>query len=138
MALHNSLALRCQTFKIWKDNNKLIEAQKEARKIHENNIAHITTRMKNTEIEETRPPPNDIRDIDIYPNYAELMAKDQDVYLRKNMVEGAYDSFNHYRDVIFRLTREDFMRPLREGFQNFITEKPGRPVFTDFLEYRWG
>ena len=52
----------------------------------------------------------------------------QNIYLRKNRVEGAYDSFNHYRDVIFRLTREDFMRPLREGFQNFITEKPGRAV----------
>ena len=77
LALHNALQIRCQSFQIWKDNENLIEVQKEARKNREVNVAHLTTRMKNVEIEETRPPPDDIRNIDIYPTYSELTETDE-------------------------------------------------------------
>ena len=54
------------------------------------------------------------------------MKNDEEIYLRKNVVKGAYRDVDHYIDVLFRLTREDLMRPLREGVQNFVSEKPGR------------
>ena len=54
------------------------------------------------------------------------MKVDDEIYLRRNIVDGAYQDIDHYTDVIFRLTREDFMRPLREGVQNHVTEKQGR------------
>ena len=77
LALHTALQMRCQSFQIWKDNEKLIEVQKEARKNREINVAHLTTKIANVEIEETRPPPDDIRNIDIYPTYRELTETDE-------------------------------------------------------------
>ena len=53
------------------------------------------------------------------------MKCDDDVYLRPNIVNGAYRGIGHYTDVLFRLTREDFMRPLREGVQNYLNQKTG-------------
>ena len=40
-------------------------------------------------------------------------------------MNGAYREIGHYTDVLFRLTREDFMRPLREGVQNYLNQKAG-------------
>ncbi|XP_068745884.1 NFX1-type zinc finger-containing protein 1-like isoform X4 [Montipora capricornis] len=42
---------------------------------------------------------------------------DQGPFLRKNIVKGSYCNVEHYLDIQFRLLREDFLRPLREGIQ---------------------
>ena len=39
-------------------------------------------------------------------------------FLRSNIVEGKYRDWDHYLDVQFRLLREDFIAPLRDGIQN--------------------
>lgn len=54
------------------------------------------------------------------------MTQDEDIYLRRNIIKGGYRDMEHYIDVLFRLIREDFMRSLREGVQNHVTEKQGR------------
>ncbi|VDN45206.1 unnamed protein product [Gongylonema pulchrum] len=36
-------------------------------------------------------------------------------YLRRNIVEGIYANQEHYLDVQFRLLREDFISPMRDG-----------------------
>jgi hypothetical protein len=53
---------------------------------------------------------------DIHPNGP--------VFFRRNKVEGSYDGPEHYLDVQFRLLREDFIRPLREGIAS-LSERTG-------------
>ena len=50
----------------------------------------------------------------IIPEYNDIYAENEP-YLRKNIVKGRYNDLEHYLDVQFRLLREDFLRPLREG-----------------------
>ena len=69
-------------------------------------------------------PPDDFREISVYPT-ADDLEVDKVVFLRKNIVEGKYEDVSHYLDVQFRLLREDFIGPLREGV-NEIAEGIGR------------
>lgn len=63
-------------------------------------------------------PPEDFTELSIIPTLEEILS-DQMPFLRKNVVSGAYQSVNHYLDVHFRLLREDFIQPLREGIVRF-------------------
>ena len=45
---------------------------------------------------------------------------DNDKYLRVNKTKGQYHDLDHYLDVQFRLLREDFVAPLREGISDYI------------------
>lgn len=38
-------------------------------------------------------------------------------FVRKNIVQGSYEDVEHYLDIQFRLFREDFLGPLRNGIQ---------------------
>ncbi|XP_071958632.1 uncharacterized protein [Antedon mediterranea] len=62
------------------------------------------------------PPPDDYRDIPILPTTEDLHSKELP-FLRPNKIKGSYASQYHYLDVQFRLLREDFICPLREGIQ---------------------
>jgi hypothetical protein len=64
-------------------------------------------------------PPNNFRDISIYPSPEEVLSAKLS-FLRPNIVDGPYLDVEHYLDVQFRLMREDFVRPLREGIQATI------------------
>ena len=50
-------------------------------------------------------------------------------FLRRNKTDGSYNDAEHYLDVQFRLLREDFVRPLREGIAKLLerigSAKPG-------------
>jgi hypothetical protein len=59
-------------------------------------------------------PPNDIAELNIVPEFEDIV-NDEEPFLRKNITNGAYQSVEHYLDVQFRLLREDFLRPLRNG-----------------------
>ena len=78
---------------------------------------------KKEEAEDAKPP-DDFREISVYPTTNDLEV-DKVVFLRKNIVEGKYQDVSHYLDVQFRLLREDFIGPLREGV-NEIAEGFGR------------
>ena len=59
-------------------------------------------------------PPDDFRDIPICPTKKEITSQERP-FLRKNISKGRYEDAEHYLDVQFRLLREDFLEPLREG-----------------------
>ena len=65
-------------------------------------------------------PPDDFRSLQIYPEFHEIADKMYKPFLRRNVIEGAYRNVEHYLDVHFRLLREDFIAPLREGISSFF------------------
>ncbi|XP_059150353.1 NFX1-type zinc finger-containing protein 1-like [Physella acuta] len=62
--------------------------------------------------------PDDIRDLSIFPT-TEDMEENFKPFLRANKVSGSYRNKEHYLDVMFRLLREDFIQPLREGISEY-------------------
>ncbi|XP_053404550.1 NFX1-type zinc finger-containing protein 1-like isoform X2 [Mercenaria mercenaria] len=75
-----------------------------------------TARHRQDDVDE---PPDDFREIQIFPQTADMQPND-DRYLRVNKIEGHYNDLDHYLDVQFRLLREDFVAPLREGVSDYI------------------
>lgn len=92
---------------------------KEERK--ESQAAQAPRKAKRIEVEP--PPPDDFKEISIYPNEKEVSSGEKP-FLRRNKVESSekYKDLNDYLDVQFRLLREDFVSPLREGIRE-ITKK---------------
>jgi len=68
-------------------------------------------------------PPNDFRDIPICPTNKEITSHARP-FLRKNILKGRYEDAEHYLDVQFRLLREDFLEPLREGIHEIVHNVP--------------
>ena len=68
-------------------------------------------------------PPNDFRDIPICPTNKEIKSQERP-YLQKNIKKGSYHDVEHYLDVQFRLLREDFLEPLREGIYEITHNIP--------------
>jgi len=66
--------------------------------------------------------PDDFRQIPIIPSPKELLSSEE-TFLRPNLTRGSYRNALHYLDTQFRLLREDFLRPLKNGVQNFMTFK---------------
>jgi hypothetical protein len=60
-------------------------------------------------------PPENFRVLSIYPTANDLEFGEP--FLRPNILKGAYRDVEHYLDVQFRLLREDFIAPLRDGIQ---------------------
>ncbi|XP_013397904.1 NFX1-type zinc finger-containing protein 1-like [Lingula anatina] len=63
--------------------------------------------------------PNDFRECSIFPSRGDLIT-DEQPFLRANIVKGKYSSVDHYLDVQFRLLREDFIAPLRNGIKEYL------------------
>ncbi|XP_021272759.1 NFX1-type zinc finger-containing protein 1 isoform X1 [Numida meleagris] len=78
------------------------------------------------------------RTMTIYPTYDELH-HDMKPFLRPNIVSGRYESTGIYLDTHFRLLREDFIRPLREGIldllQSFEDRSLRKKKFDDIRIY---
>jgi hypothetical protein len=70
-------------------------------------------------------PPNSFREIDIFPTKDDVLCAEPP-FLRPNIVDGPYEDVEHYLDVQFRLLREDFVRPLREGVQDIMNNTNSR------------
>lgn len=64
-------------------------------------------------------PPDDFRDISIYPTVKEIITPESP-FLRPNVIRGPYQNVDHYLDVQFRLLREDFVSPLRKGICKYL------------------
>ena len=61
-------------------------------------------------------PPENFREISVIPEAEDLEIHSKP-FLRVNVVDGSYKDQEHYLDVQFRLLREDFILPLREGIR---------------------
>ena len=79
---------------------------------------------ENTNAVAVEEPPDDFRDINVFPDPEDILSEEP-VFLRPNIVDGAYVSVDDYLDTQFRLLREDFVAPLREGISQYmnITDK---------------
>ena len=55
--------------------------------------------------------------MNIVPKLIDIFSDETSQYLRKNITNGAYQNVQHYLDVQFRLLREDYLLPLRDGVQ---------------------
>ena len=64
-------------------------------------------------------PPDDFRDLSVIPTQEDILTGERP-FLRRNKVDGSYHDAEHYLDVQFRLLREDFVRPLREGIAKLL------------------
>ena len=80
-------------------------------------------------------PPNDFRDIPISPTTKEITTQERP-FLRKNISKGRYDNVEHYLDVQFRLLREDFLDPLREGIHEIALNIPRHKRKQSMKTYR--
>lgn len=78
------------------------------------------------------------RTMPIYPTYNEVHL-DEKPFLRPNIISGKYESTAIYLDTHFRLLREDFVRPLREGIlellQSFEDQGLRKRKFDDIRIY---
>lgn len=81
-------------------------------------IAQTMSAKKETYLDEGTPP-EDFRNIDLYPREEEIL-QDKEVFLRRSIVNGGYENVEHYLDVQFRLLRQDLISPIRDGFRDLI------------------
>ena len=73
----------------------------------------------------SQKPPNDFRDMPICPTNEEIKSQERPS-LQENIKKGHYQDVEHYLDVQFRLLREDFLEPLREGIYEIKHNIPRR------------
>ena len=75
------------------------------------------------------PPPEDFRELSIEPSYEDLRPT-KEPYLRPIKERGQYSDGEEYLDIQFRLMKEDFLAPLREGLKEILlgTERRKRKV----------
>jgi len=57
------------------------------------------------------------RELSVYPTLNDLQI--EELYLHPNIIKGPYRNVEHYLDVHFKLLREDFIAPLRNGIQSY-------------------
>jgi hypothetical protein len=79
-------------------------------------------------------PPNDFRQLTIFPTPEEILSPDRP-YLRINLVDKAYTNVDHYLDVQFRLMKEDYVRPLREGIIAYKSHDPAKIKEVNYVFY---
>lgn len=79
-------------------------------------------------------PPDNFRELSIIPTREDINIS-QRPFLRRNKTDGRYNDPEHYLDVQFRLLREDFVRPLREGIQKLL-ERMGSTKLGAFQDIR--
>ncbi|XP_022780981.1 NFX1-type zinc finger-containing protein 1-like [Stylophora pistillata] len=78
-------------------------------------------------------PPNNFRNLPVCPTTKEIRTQERP-FLRKNITKGRYEDAEHYLDVQFRLLREDFLEPLREGIHEIIQNVP-RKMRNQLMRY---
>lgn len=66
-------------------------------------------------------PPDNFRELSVYPTSVEVLSEERS-FLRKNKIDRKYNSVDEYLDIQFRLLREDFVGPLREGIKEYKYE----------------
>lgn len=69
--------------------------------------------------EDAPPGEEDFRTMSIYPTLEEFHL-DHNPFLRPNIITQRFPSARIYLDTHFRLLREDFVRPLREGIRELL------------------
>uniref|UniRef100_A0A9J7Y8U9 Zinc finger, NFX1-type containing 1 n=1 Tax=Cyprinus carpio carpio TaxID=630221 RepID=A0A9J7Y8U9_CYPCA len=77
--------------------------------------------------EDAPPGEVDFRTMSIYPTLEEFHL-DQKPFLRPNIMSQSFQNARIYLDTHFRLLREDFVRPLREGVKEILRNQHSETV----------
>jgi len=109
---------------LWKERNRHEVIAVENIQSVEQMMRDVTKQIKGGDLlrDQEKPvmdeevPPDDFRKIPTVPSAAEIKSEEPP-FLRANVVYGAYKDVDHYLDVQYRLLREDFVCPLREGLR---------------------
>ncbi|GFS40184.1 NFX1-type zinc finger-containing protein 1 [Nephila pilipes] len=72
-------------------------------------------------------PPEDFRSIPVLPTVDDV--RQPCSFLRPNLTKGRYKSTDHYLDVQYRLLREDYVKPLRDGISEYLKLKKQNKSF---------
>ena len=80
-------------------------------------------------------PPENFRELPILPSAEDLLLEDKP-FLRPNIEEGKYKDLDQYLDIHFRLLREDYMRPLREGIRDYKSSLTSGPFVKKVRDIR--
>ena len=104
-----------------KENIQELEAltdavQKEINALQER--MNITSKGKRRINDEDKQPPENFRNLPILPDDKDLQW-DEKPFLRANKAKGKYDNLDVYLDIQFRLLREDYIQPLRQGIRQY-------------------
>lgn len=91
---------------------------------------------ENEKAEVLLEPPDDFRTVSIFPTANDIVF-DHEPFIRKNIIDGKYvGGVDHYLDVQFRLLREDFVRPLREGISEYLRLKRDQQEVTKMTKIK--
>lgn len=74
-------------------------------------------------------PPDNFRDLSVYPTSVEVVNSNRS-FVRKNRVSGKYRDVEEYLDIQFRLLREDFVNPLRQGICQYLLKDYSKKIHT--------
>ena len=91
------------------------------------------------EIGMPKDPPNNFRELGIFPDIQTDIHITCEPFIRPIIVKGGYENAEHYLDVQFRLLREDFIQPLRQGIKNYLSlrsETGARRKLADVRVYK--
>ena len=86
--------------------------------------------LRKQDDESALEPPEDFRKVSVIPQAGDLNVHDKP-FLRANIVGGSYIDLEHYLDVQFRLMREDFIIPLRQGIKELRWKDNNRGASID-------
>ncbi|KAH9488056.1 NFX1-type zinc finger-containing protein 1 [Bulinus truncatus] len=100
------------------------------RKLNELRANSIDKAEKNKEVGKTNSskffnaqnselPPDNFTTLSVVPTISDLK-DDVKPYLRPAIVKGVYEDVKHYLDIQFRLMKQDFLHPLRQGINELI------------------
>ncbi|GIX95773.1 NFX1-type zinc finger-containing protein 1 [Caerostris extrusa] len=97
-------------------------------KMH-SNVAAMISQVTNTDVffkqisetQKDQEPPDNYRCIPILPTADDIHTSS--TFLRPNLVRGQYKDTEHYLDVQYRLLREDYVKPLRDGIASYLNLK---------------
>lgn len=87
--------------------------------------AQVQERTRIVSNDEEMLPPNNFREMSVYPTSEEVIYPDRS-FVRRNKIDGPYNDVEEYLDIQFRLLREDFVAPLRQGICEY-TKKLANP-----------
>jgi len=74
---------------------------------------------RNAGLNDDENPPDNFRRLSVVPTQEDILHEGRP-FLRRNKIDGSYEDVEHYLDVQFRLLREDFVRPLRQGVAQLL------------------
>ncbi|XP_031784747.1 NFX1-type zinc finger-containing protein 1 isoform X2 [Nasonia vitripennis] len=83
---------------------------------------------------ENEDPPGNFRDLSIIPTMEDI--NNDKPFIRKCKINQPYNSVDHYLDVQYRLLREDFICPLRNGINEYLDPKSQKNRNSDLRIYK--